>query len=431
MNMQEYLKVKDMTYLEYCDYLQNKYGIGLDDYMTKSYNPKPKCKRTSEGLIAHHKKEDTMAMLSHKEVAMICPFEWQSKENIVYCDYLEHLLLHVLICKYPSANKLEIADVGIGGVVNFIVPELNDFYSGWETNQTWKKNCFDLIRSNKEVYLAILQQFLVIEKNNSDFSISLLLKSFNEPYGLWNDKNNKELYNEIISLNSQDSPVDIADAIVFPNGNIRCSNCEQMLSKNQRICPACKKTINRLIDINEVKQHSKSKESDFFKTISSIKTFLLAVCHFVLTVFKIIFFVILGGLTIILISVLINLLEGETKTNQIPNNTLHYETPVEQTTDHVLGYDYQITQLFFECDKDTKSEAQITSFLEENLIEYKNLHYTESGYYTMDLTGYTPASKESYKEEEQRLLGLYEEYPWTVNIKKFHVTGQYKAPSLQ
>lgn len=59
MNMIEYLKVKDYTYSEYCDYLQSKYGIGLADYMTKSFNPNPKCKRTKEGLIAHHKEEDT------------------------------------------------------------------------------------------------------------------------------------------------------------------------------------------------------------------------------------------------------------------------------------------------------------------------------------------------------------------------------------
>ncbi len=105
MDMSEYQKVRNLTYLEYCDYLQDKYGIGLADYMTKSYNMNPKCKRTKEGLIAHHKKEDTMIMLSTKAFAQICPFEWQKKENIVYCDYLEHLLLHVLICKYPSNEK--------------------------------------------------------------------------------------------------------------------------------------------------------------------------------------------------------------------------------------------------------------------------------------------------------------------------------------
>ena len=201
MNLKEYLSVKHYTYLEYCDYLQNKYGIGLSDYMTKSYNPKPKCKRTKEGLLAHHKREDQMIMLSTKAYAEKCPFEWQLKENIIYCDYLEHLLLHVLICKYPSNEKIDMFDVRIGGVINFIVPELNDLYSGWITNQSWRKVCHSVVIPDKNVYLAILKQFINIEKNNPSFHIEMLCRSFNQRFGLWNDMKNIELYKEIIALN--------------------------------------------------------------------------------------------------------------------------------------------------------------------------------------------------------------------------------------
>ena len=98
--------------------------------------------------------------LPKKEVAQMCPFEWQSKENIVYCDYLEHLLLHVLICKYPSNAMADFINAGIGGIVEFIVPELNDLYSGWLTNQTWRKNCHDKVSADKEVYLEILGSLL-------------------------------------------------------------------------------------------------------------------------------------------------------------------------------------------------------------------------------------------------------------------------------
>ncbi len=52
-----------------------------------------------------------------------------------YCDYLEHLFLHILICENPSEEKNRNEDVGTGGVVNFIAPELNDLYSGWKTKQ--------------------------------------------------------------------------------------------------------------------------------------------------------------------------------------------------------------------------------------------------------------------------------------------------------
>jgi hypothetical protein len=200
MKMKEFLKVKEMTYLDYCDYLQEKYGIGKADYMTKSFNKNPKCSRTSEGLIAHHKAEDKMIMLSTKTFAEMCPYEWQQKENIVYCDYLEHLLLHVLICKYPSPEKLPLADVGIGGVVNFIVPELNDLYSGWVTKQPWRLNCHKLVENDKDVYLAILKMFVDYIKNERNFNENLIHTSFNEEFGGWSRNQNIELFTEIDEL---------------------------------------------------------------------------------------------------------------------------------------------------------------------------------------------------------------------------------------
>ena len=117
MNIKEYEKVKNLTYLEYCEYLQEKYGIGLSDYMTKSWNKNNKVTITKDGLLAHHKYEDRAIMLSNKEFAKNNPFEWQKAENIVYCDYLEHLLLHILICEYPSCDKNLFEDVALNGGV--------------------------------------------------------------------------------------------------------------------------------------------------------------------------------------------------------------------------------------------------------------------------------------------------------------------------
>lgn len=205
MNMQEYMQVKSCTYLEYCDYLQKKYGIGLADYMTKSWNKNSRCTRTKDGLVAHHKKEDTMILLSRKEVAMLFPFEWQSKENIVYCDYLEHLFLHILICEYPSPNKVEGFEVGVGGIVDFIVPELNDVYSGWITSQQWRKNCHDKIINNKDVYLVLLKRYLDGKDKVTNLDIEKLCTSLGETYGGWDSKNNAPLYKEIRNLYKQRS----------------------------------------------------------------------------------------------------------------------------------------------------------------------------------------------------------------------------------
>lgn len=201
MKIAEFEKVKGMTYAEYCDYLQKKYGIGRADYMTRAFNKNQKVTRTSEGLIAHHKAEDKMILLSTKEVAETCPYEWQKKENIVYCDYLEHLLLHVLICKYPSQDRHPLADVGIGGVVNFIVPELNDLYSGWVSKQAWRNNCHRVVAEDREVYMEILKMFIAyLQEERGIADKELLHTSFNEQYGGWSRKQNAQLYAEIDNL---------------------------------------------------------------------------------------------------------------------------------------------------------------------------------------------------------------------------------------
>lgn len=200
MHLSEYKKVKNFTYLEYCDYLQNKYGIGLSDYMTKSWYKNSKVARTKEGLLAHHKYEDHAIMLSTREFAMKNPFEWQLAKNIVYCDYLEHLFLHILICEYPAEDHNVSEAVGIGGVINFLVPELNDLYSGWKTEQAWRSKCHSLVIKDKKVYLTLLKRFKTTCKDYPLYTKDCLFTSFNEFFGLWSRKRNIKLFKKIAKL---------------------------------------------------------------------------------------------------------------------------------------------------------------------------------------------------------------------------------------
>ena len=200
MNMNDYDKIKGLSYLEYCDYLQKKYGIGLAPYFTKSWNKNPKVTRTKEGLIAHHKYEDHAIMLGDVNFAQKNPYEWQLPENIVYCDYLEHLFLHILICENPSEDHNLFEAVGVGGVINFIVPELNDLYSGWVTGQAWRANCHKLVINDKNVYMTLLKRF---KDNCSEYPFytkDCLFTSFNEQFGLWSKKKNESLFKEIKDL---------------------------------------------------------------------------------------------------------------------------------------------------------------------------------------------------------------------------------------
>lgn len=200
MKLSEYEQVKDFTYLQYCDYLQKKYGLGSANFMTKTWKVDRKAKRTSEGLLAHHKFEDHAALLANEENALNYPYEWQMAENIVYCDYLEHLLLHVLICEYPAKKNNREDPVGIGGVLQYLVPELNDLYSGWDTNQAWRKKCHDLVRDDKETYLVLVKRFKERCARHPFYSEVLLYSSFNEKYGVWSGKKNARLFEEIRAL---------------------------------------------------------------------------------------------------------------------------------------------------------------------------------------------------------------------------------------
>ena len=200
MDLKEYEKVKNYTYLEYCDYLQQKYGVGLCDYMKPDWTKNnTKVTRTKDGLYVHHKYEDHAILLGKPEFAKNNPYEWQKKENLIYCNLLEHLLLHQLICEYPAENKTIKEKVGNGGIVQFIVPELNDVYSGWISKKAWEQNCHRAIINNKDVYLLILKRYKDFH-NNDPFAILHLLKSHNEQFGTWANENNSDLYKEIISI---------------------------------------------------------------------------------------------------------------------------------------------------------------------------------------------------------------------------------------
>ena len=201
MKIDEFEKVRNLNYDQYCDYLRSKYGIGLCDYFTSSWKKNPKVTRTKDGLFAHHVAEDKMVMLSEVKIAKLCPMEWQSKENLVYCDYLEHLFLHYLICKFPNPNKVPNADVGIGGVIAFLVPKLNDMYSGFPIKQNWEINCFNKVKDDLDVYLEIIKDFISwIKIAKPEMSVKCLFTSFNEQFKLWSAKNNVAVFEKILNI---------------------------------------------------------------------------------------------------------------------------------------------------------------------------------------------------------------------------------------
>lgn len=191
------LKMLEMNYDECCNFLKSKYGI-----IEKSYFCNETCrsanksiKRTGDGLFIHHIDEDKAIMLSTKSYALQNPFEYQKGDRLVYCNLLEHLILHIKIVEFPNPNKKDIYP-GVGGIVNFIIPELNDIYSGIKYDQKWRERYVQEIIELRDSYLKCIDYLtkkFVVTKDN-------LLTSNPKSVFIWNKKNNKEIFDEIKSI---------------------------------------------------------------------------------------------------------------------------------------------------------------------------------------------------------------------------------------
>ncbi len=196
--MSEILNMLKMNYEECCNHLKQKYGIITKNYFTNE-NCKYKNKsigRGIEGLYIHHIDEDKAIMLSTPSYAVKNPFSYQHADRLVYCNLLEHLVLHIKILEYPHPNKNPNEIVGYGGVFNFIIPELNDIYSGINYKQAWKIQAIQNVINKYDDYLLCIEYLM----NNFDYEVKLYLRSYNSSFGLWDIKNNKIVFEDLTKI---------------------------------------------------------------------------------------------------------------------------------------------------------------------------------------------------------------------------------------
>lgn len=156
------------NYQDIVSALLKKYGSAKHNYFkdTACKIKNPLVTRTNEGLFCHHIDEDKAIMLCNDKFAVNNPFEYQKADRLVYCNLLEHLLLHVKIAEDPSPDANENELPGIGGAINFICKDLNDIYSGKKFSDEWRKNVADKVKDNFDDYIIILRYLWnIVEKN--------------------------------------------------------------------------------------------------------------------------------------------------------------------------------------------------------------------------------------------------------------------------
>lgn len=148
----KYNYYKDLLNLSYSDMVQHlieKHGEVVDNYYKeKSYNKflngeikriaYGKYTKTKEGLYCHHIMENEYENISDKEYIdhYKYPYEYHHKENLIYCDLIEHLILHALITKETNGDR------GFKGLVEFLIPMAKEWYvDNFEPRVLWMELC--------------------------------------------------------------------------------------------------------------------------------------------------------------------------------------------------------------------------------------------------------------------------------------------------
>lgn len=171
---EEYRAQMALSYSALVEFLLKKYGPAKGSYFTNDSfaTRNPKISRTQEGLYCHHIDEDKAIKLSDSNYAKKHPFAYQQADRLVYCNILEHLLLHVKIIEQSQNSKIgEKEFLGIGGAICFLCPEINDFYNGHTPLQQWKSNTMSVIADNFDDYISILRYFLSITQKDSLYRV--------------------------------------------------------------------------------------------------------------------------------------------------------------------------------------------------------------------------------------------------------------------
>ena len=129
-------KLFGMSYEDYADSLIRKYGTVQEPYFTDTYLEEKNSNivRVSEGLYIHHIDEDKTANLSSAEYIKTksnASYEYQMPWRLVYCNVVEHLILHMKIVENELSKQREERNqnelIGLGGFM-LLVKQIDQDY---------------------------------------------------------------------------------------------------------------------------------------------------------------------------------------------------------------------------------------------------------------------------------------------------------------
>lgn len=182
------------SYEELVNSLQKKYGEVLLDYdKGQEYPP---IMEVGNRFI-HHVDENIIADLSKELAKKVFP-QFQKKERLVYCNLLEHIVLHILIAGEDPKHTL-----GLGGLIN------HDMLWALEIKKTLSEKDFNVLLKilyMKTNSLDTTKSFEIFDKQGKISSFTsyynFLLKYEGSKFSYYNPYSTQEqlnVYNDIIS----------------------------------------------------------------------------------------------------------------------------------------------------------------------------------------------------------------------------------------
>lgn len=165
-----YLKLMEKDYYDLVVYLTLKYGFVVDNYFEeKSYRrfekgiikiiKKGNYTKTNEGLYCHHVYENKYKNLSNEEFIRIQNpgYEVHLAENLVYCNLVEHTILHYKIAMQTKKKY------GYQGFSVFLIPQLKEWYiEKKKPKKEWMTKCYE--RS----FLSKIDAIIIVTKMEND-----------------------------------------------------------------------------------------------------------------------------------------------------------------------------------------------------------------------------------------------------------------------
>ncbi len=216
----EYLSLLSKTYNEAIEFLLEKYGTAEDDYYReKSYErflngeikyiTKGKFARSFEGLECHHISENKFLNMTDGSLirSQNIPFEYHRKENLVFCDIVEHAILHNLIAKETSL------EFGFPGYITFLRPKIEDWYVKKVTprKSKWHIACYHKAYVTPEEAFDLLgkmDSILAVEQkrmNQEELGKKKIMIEEGNFKNLNNDSSRHEITRALYDLNKMDA----------------------------------------------------------------------------------------------------------------------------------------------------------------------------------------------------------------------------------